>query len=152
MSAKTSEYTDICIAADVRADMLPAAPPPPSGRTGPAIAQGLHWPSGRAIAPASWSSARFECLYTIGTILIPLQAAWHVRLREMCSSAARRVPKNVLEMRDWPISWQWQQTKLVNDTGSDMPVNFWDSVQLETGYWHWQSKRMAVAKRASWIH
>jgi hypothetical protein len=52
-------------------------------------------------------------------------------------------------MRDWPISWQWQQTKLVNDTGSDMPVK---SVQLETGYWHWQSKRMAVAKRASQIH
>ena len=138
MSAKTSEYTDICIAADVRADMLPAGPPPPSCRTG-------HGP-GAPIAPASWSSTRFECLYTTGTLLIPLQAAWHVRLREMCSSAARRVPKNVLEMRDWPISWQWQQTKLVNDTGSDMPVK---SVQLETGYWHWQSKRMAVAKRAS---
>ena len=41
-------------------------------------------------------------------------------------------------MRDWPISWQWQQTKLANDTGSDMAVNSWESVQLETGYWHWQ--------------
>ena len=144
MSAKTSEYTDICIAADVRADMLPAAPPPPSGRTG-------HCP-GAPTAPASWSSARFECLYIVGTLLIPLQAAWHARLQEMCSSAARRVPKNELAMRDWPISWQWQQTKLANDTGSDMAVNSWETVQLETRYWHWQSKRIAVAKRASQIH
>ena len=57
MSAKTSEYTDICIAADVRADMLPAAPLPPSGSTG-------HCP-GAPIAQVSWSSARFECLYTL---------------------------------------------------------------------------------------
>ncbi len=50
--------------ADFNADMLPAAPPPPSGRTG-------HCP-GAPTTPASWSSARLEGLYTVGTLLIPL--------------------------------------------------------------------------------
>jgi hypothetical protein len=54
--------------ADVSADMLPAAPPPPFGRTG-------HCPlAGAPTAPASWSSAHLEGLYTVGTLLIPLQA------------------------------------------------------------------------------
>ena len=50
----------------VWAVLTAAVPPPSSGRTG-------HCP-GAPIAPASWSSARFECLYTVGTLLIPLQA------------------------------------------------------------------------------
>ena len=55
---------------DISAAMLPAAPPLPrawaSGRTG-------HCPVAPT-APASWSSARLEGLYTVGTLLIPLQA------------------------------------------------------------------------------
>ena len=54
--------------ADISAAMLPAASPLPraraSGRTG-------HCPVAPT-APASWSSARLEGLYTVGTLLMPL--------------------------------------------------------------------------------
>jgi hypothetical protein len=56
-------------------------------------------------------------MYSMGTLLTPLQAALHVRLRETRSSAARRVPKNVVANCPGNVSLATVVAVAANKTG-----------------------------------